>query len=264
MRRIIDHRHDAGVVEPRRPDHAEHADDALLAVAERRRDHRRAGEREELVLRTDEDAHALAVLGAIEDVDHVLLRFEVVEQQADALQILGRLEVAQKIRLSAHDELRLPLAFRPGGEPSVHQLGREFVELLLGGASGRLDVELHLREGAPSNARVEIVRRLDEGRGREVARDGQHPVLDAAILADEHGQRPLRFEPDEFDLFEPGVVLGRDDDPGAPRHARQHGRRLGQDGLETAILRACDLCLDAATLLLVDVADLEQRVDEEA
>src|SRR4029079_15940865 len=37
---VIDHRDDAGVIEPRRADHAEHADDAVLGVLERRYDQR--------------------------------------------------------------------------------------------------------------------------------------------------------------------------------------------------------------------------------
>ena len=44
LRGIIDHRHDARVIQPRRPDDAEHAHDVLLLVVERRRDHRRSGQ----------------------------------------------------------------------------------------------------------------------------------------------------------------------------------------------------------------------------
>src|SRR3712207_8538278 len=49
LRRVIHHRHDAGVVEPGRADDAEHPDDLLAAVPERGGDHGGAGEREELV-----------------------------------------------------------------------------------------------------------------------------------------------------------------------------------------------------------------------
>ena len=53
------------------------------------RDHQRgAGEREELVLRADEDAHALAGLGVAEQADQLALGFEVVEEEADALEVL--------------------------------------------------------------------------------------------------------------------------------------------------------------------------------
>src|SRR3712207_1656822 len=90
---VVHHRDDAGVVEPGRADDAENADDLLAAVPERGGDHRGAGEREQLVLRADEDAHPFATLGAAQQVDHVGLRLEVREQQADALQVLRRLQV---------------------------------------------------------------------------------------------------------------------------------------------------------------------------
>src|SRR5580693_4568607 len=55
LRRIFDHRHDAAIIEPGRPDDPKHAGDAMIAVPEGRGDHRRSGEREQLVLRTDEN-----------------------------------------------------------------------------------------------------------------------------------------------------------------------------------------------------------------
>src|SRR5665647_1582018 len=61
---IIHHRDDAGVVEPGRPDHADHADDPAFAVAIGRDNRRGAGQREQLVLRPDEDADAFGSLGA--------------------------------------------------------------------------------------------------------------------------------------------------------------------------------------------------------
>src|SRR4051812_50211011 len=88
LRGVVDHGHDAGVVEPRRADDAEHADDLLRGVPEGGGDHRRAREREELVLGADEDAHALAALGACEELDNVGLRLEIGEEQADALEVL--------------------------------------------------------------------------------------------------------------------------------------------------------------------------------
>ena len=105
LRRIIDHRHDARVIQPRRTDDAEHADDFLGAVAERRGDHRGAGERKQLVLRADEDAHPFAGFGARQEIDDVLLGFEIGKQQADALEIFERRQILEEIGLSAHDQL---------------------------------------------------------------------------------------------------------------------------------------------------------------
>src|SRR5207237_1330627 len=61
---VVDHRDDSRVVEPGRADHAEHPDDAAGAVAIRRDDGGRAGQREQLVLRADENAHPLGAFGA--------------------------------------------------------------------------------------------------------------------------------------------------------------------------------------------------------
>ena len=48
---------------------------------------------------------ALAALGPGQEFDHVLLGLEVVEQQADALEILHRAQVVEEVGLAAHDEL---------------------------------------------------------------------------------------------------------------------------------------------------------------
>ena len=62
----------------------------LPLVLERRDDQRGAGQREQLVLRADEDVHALAAFGEAQQLDQVALGLEVVEQLADALQVLQR------------------------------------------------------------------------------------------------------------------------------------------------------------------------------
>src|SRR5947209_13457973 len=55
------------------------------------------GQREQLVLRSDENAHAVAPLGAPQQIDHAALGFEIVEQQPYPLQILERVQILQKI-----------------------------------------------------------------------------------------------------------------------------------------------------------------------
>src|SRR5262245_10305461 len=48
---VVHHRHDAGVIEACGADHSDDADDVLPSVAEGRRDHGRAGQRKQFVLR---------------------------------------------------------------------------------------------------------------------------------------------------------------------------------------------------------------------
>ncbi len=137
---VIHHRHDARVIEPLRPDDAENADDLLVLVAEGCCHQRGAGKREKLVLRADEDAHAIALLGAGEEVDHILAAFEILEQQADALEIGGGLKVFQQVRLPAHDEPRLAAGLREAREPALDEAGGERVHLGLHGQTIALDL----------------------------------------------------------------------------------------------------------------------------
>src|SRR6516225_4247661 len=103
FRRVVDHRDDAGVVEPGRTDDAENADDLSGRVVIGGDDGRGAGQRKQLVLRTDKDAHALGPLGAAKQIDHLAPGLEIIEQQAHAFEIGKRLEILEQMRLSAHD-----------------------------------------------------------------------------------------------------------------------------------------------------------------
>ena len=46
---------------------------------------------------------AVGAFGAAEQIDHALLRFQIVEQQPHPLEILQRVQIFQQIRVSAHD-----------------------------------------------------------------------------------------------------------------------------------------------------------------
>src|SRR5262249_47844772 len=131
---VVDHRDHPRVVEPGRADHADDADDAAGGVVVGRDHGRRTGQRKQLVLRADEDAHALGLLGATEQVGHPALGLEVVEQQAHALEVLQRLEVVEQVGVAAHDQPALrALAARPAGEPGRHDLLGGHVELVAPG-----------------------------------------------------------------------------------------------------------------------------------
>src|SRR2546430_1112426 len=81
---VVDHRDHPRIVEPGRADHADHADDAARGVVIGRDHGRRAGQRKQLVLRANEDAHALGLLGAAEQLGHLALGLEIVEEEAHA------------------------------------------------------------------------------------------------------------------------------------------------------------------------------------
>ena len=99
---------------------------------------RGAGQREQLVLRADEDVHALAALGEAQQLDQVALGLEVGEQLADALEVLEAVDVLQQIGLAAHDQA-LVVAERagPGGKSRLDHLLGQLVELGLGGGQLR-------------------------------------------------------------------------------------------------------------------------------
>src|SRR3569833_2683998 len=81
---VIDHRNDPGIVEPGGADDAQNADDLFVGVAIGAQDHRRTGQREQLVLAADEDADAVGLFGVAELVDQSGLPLELVEQPPHA------------------------------------------------------------------------------------------------------------------------------------------------------------------------------------
>ena len=72
--------------------------------------------------------------------------------------------------------------------------------------------------------------------------------------------------PDELDMLEADVGLAGEHDAGAARQAGQRLARLGEHGLDACgpARRPCTSRLDLPALLGREVADLQQRVDEEA
>ena len=107
-------------------------------------------------------------LGAVEQVDHVLLGLEIGEQQPDALEVLERREVLEQVGLAAHDQLALAaLQARPAREPGVDQPLGEVVEFRLGGAALGLDLGPRLGQRAAADAGVEVVAGFDQRRGRQ-------------------------------------------------------------------------------------------------
>ena len=122
-----------------------------------------------------------------------------------------------------------------------------------------------LLQRAASDALVEIIGRLDQRRGRQIARYRQHAVFDRAVLGDEDRQHALGLQPHEVDLLEPRVGFADRHDAGDAGEAGQQAGRLGQHAFEIMVARGGgDLRVDACALVLLDIADLQQRIDEEA
>src|SRR5438105_3312591 len=67
---VIHHRDDAGVVDPRRADDPDRADDLLAAVLIRRDDQRTAGDAEQMAFSADKDLHPPGLLAGIEQAMH--------------------------------------------------------------------------------------------------------------------------------------------------------------------------------------------------
>src|SRR6185369_2399755 len=66
---VIDHRDHPGIIEPGGSDHADHADDPAGIVTVGGDDGGGARQREQIVLRADEDAGAIGVFGAAQQID---------------------------------------------------------------------------------------------------------------------------------------------------------------------------------------------------
>src|SRR5450759_6326 len=63
-RGIINRRDHPGIIQPRWPDHAENTDDMTRGIAVGRDDRGRAGQRKQLVFRSDENPHAFGAFRA--------------------------------------------------------------------------------------------------------------------------------------------------------------------------------------------------------
>ena len=154
---------------------------------------------------------------------------------------------------------------RPGGEAGVDQPRRERVEFAARRFARPRDFLARFRQRAAADLGVEVVGRLGERRSRHAGGRRDDAVLDRAVLADQHRQRPLGIEADELDMLEADIVLRGDDDAGAVGQVGEQGGRLGQRAFEAAFLGGgAHLAVDSRPLLARQAAELEQRVDVKA
>src|SRR5215472_12602342 len=209
FRRVVDHRDDAGVVEPGRTDDAENADDLSGRVVIGGDDGRGAGQRKQLVFRTNKDAHALGLRGAAKQIDHLAPGFEIIEQQPHAFEIGKHLEILEQMRLSPHDQLALfVLASRPARQTLGDNLLRELIELRLALLHRALDFGFDLRQCVTAYPRIDEIRGFRERGGWQTDWNIENPILDLPVLPDQDHHGAFGLEPHEFDVLEPRIRLG--------------------------------------------------------
>ena len=125
--------------------------------------------------------------------------------------------------------------------------------------------EARFGQCAATNPRIEEVGRFGQrGRGN-AGRQRQYAVFNLTVFADQHHQRAFRLETNEFDMLQPRIGFGGQHDCGGPREAGEPGQRLAERRFDR--LRLPDrgqLALDRLPFWFGEIADLHQRVDEEA
>src|SRR6516225_3582069 len=264
--RVVDHRHDAGIVEPGWTDDAENADDLSGRVVIGGDDGRGAGQRKQLVFRADEDAHAFGLLGAAKQIDHLAPGFEVIEQEPHAFEVGERLEVLKQMRLTPHDQLALfILAARPARQALGDDLLRQLIELRFALFERALDLGLHFQKRMTANPRIEKIRGFDQRRGRQPDRNIENAVFDLPVLADQNDHGALGLKPHELDMFEPRVRFGGEHHAGGAAQPGEQARSFGQHAFDRFCLAGGrDLRLDRFAIGIIEISDLHQRVDEEA
>jgi hypothetical protein len=95
-------------------------------------------------------------------------------------------------------------------------------------------------------------------------RGADDPILDRAVLGDEHRQRLVDLEPHEFDMLQARIGLCRQYDPRAARKFGKDTGRLRQRALEAPAFRGrANLTVDPRAILAAKVAEFEKRIDEE-
>ena len=244
-----------------RPDHPDGADDAFLPVAEGGDDHRQAGGVEQPALGADEDLHALAALGELEQPQHRLLRLQPFEQRLDLVHPGHLVEVLQQLGLAADDQAA-GAAAGPGRQPGLDHLVGQGVER---GAVGG-DLLVHpgpgIFQAAAGEAGIQVVAGLRERGGRQAGRDLDHPVLDLAVLRHQHHQGAAGAEGDEFQVADAPLALRRHHQPGGAGQAREHLPGLGQGLLQRAAGGGA-AGRDRLPLALAEVAEFQQPVDEQ-
>ena len=264
LARLESQRDDAGIVQSRGSDHADGAQHPLSARHIGRRDHGGTRKRKQPRFRPDEDAHALRRRSTPSSRP---ISCSFCSRSSNRTRTSSRSSAVSWScsRLARPRTIRRPFALGPagpGGQPVLDQAGGGGVQL----APGRVQLGAHLGarlgQGAALQPGVEEVGRLLQGRRRHPGRQRHQPVLDRAVVADQHRQGLIVTQGDELDVFDARVAHRAGHDAGPAGQAGQQGRGLVQRLVEAAAL-AGQPRVDLASLLGPDVADLQQAIDEQ-
>src|SRR6266513_706416 len=263
LRGVIHHRDDPGIVDPRRADDPDRADDLLAAVLVRRDDDRTAGDAEEMAVGADKNLHPVGPLAGVEQAQHGFLGLQHLEQGAQPLEIGERGDVLEQIGLAAHDQRALSVTTGPARQPGRDHPRCQLVELRLMRADLILDIRPRLLDRAADEPSIEVITGADQGCRRQTERHLDYPVLDEAVLGDQHDKRAARPEMHELDVLQWPFRLWHDDDPGTVRQAGERRGRLFQRLREALAPRRAE-ALEVVPLGLREIADLQEAVHEQA
>src|ERR1043165_5088835 len=202
LRGVVHHRDDAGIVDPRRADDPDRADDLLAAVLVRRDDDRTAGDAEEMAVGADKDLHPVGPLAGVEQAQHGFLGLEHLEQRAQPFEIGERGDVFEQIGLAAHDKRALGVAAGPARQPGRDHPRCQLAELRLMRADLILDVGPRLLDRAADEPGIEIVAGADQRSRGEAKRHLDDAVLDKSVFGDQDDQRAARSQMHELDVLQ--------------------------------------------------------------
>ena len=265
--RGVDDGDDAAVVEAGGADDADGAHDRAVGVHVRRDDEGGAREREELVLRADEDAHALGLLGELQEAGDVALLLEVVHERAHAFEVslgLGRL---QEVSGAPHDQaVRRALAVRgPGGEAALHHGAGEPVDLLAPPLHLAGDGGVELRQGAAGGEGVHEIRGLPHGGGGLAGGRHEDAVLHMAVGEDENDKGAVGAQRHELHVADGRAVALRGEDQGGAageaRERRPHA--VERRGDVAGVLRRAHGGFEPLAVLARHGADLQEAIHKE-
>ena len=118
--------------------------------------------------------------------------------------------------------------------PSVTTLRGQRIELRAALVDLPFDARARLFQGTPADAGIDVVRGLLQRGQRQPFGERDDAVLDVAVLADQHRQRPAGPEIDELDLLQPLALLLDQHHAGAARQSRQHLAGIAEQILDGA------------------------------
>ncbi len=114
------------------------------------------------------------------------------------------------------------------------------------------------------DARIQIVCRTSKRCGRHAFRQLDQAVLNRTVLGNEDRQCLARVEADELDLFQPFDLGVREHHAGAAGKPRECFPGFAENGFEVPRAASSDLRFDPRFFFTGKVANLQQRIDEQA